>query len=178
MQPVSSSKRVLLPAIIIGVLIGSVLIGGIIAVGAEFVYPILVFPIIMGVAAGMLALGTTLRLTKHSRLIGVILAIVSALVIYGSFRYGAYLLFLRKLNDPAIQIDFGQYLRLMAAMGETVKYRTTEVELGEALTWGHWAVELVIILGIAALMAALPGVRQKMTKAMEDAQKRSAAMKG
>jgi hypothetical protein len=165
MQPVSAGKSVSMPRIVIAVLIGSVLIGGIIAIGAQFVYPIIIFPIIMGAAAGILAMGTTLRLTKHGRLIGVLLAIASALVIYGSYRYCDYLLFLRKLNDPTIQVDFGQYLRLSAAVGETLQIRTMQVELGEALTWGHWAVELALVVGIAVLIPILPRTRQAMSKA-------------
>jgi hypothetical protein len=155
-----------MPRIVIGILVGSVLIGGVIAIGAEFVYPVIIFPIIMGAGIGILVVGTTLRLKKHVRLIGLVLAITASLVMYSSYRYGAYLLFLRKLTGPTVQMDFGQYLRLTAAVGETLRIGTTEIELSEAATWAYWGAELLSIVVIAVLVVVLPRTRQRMAKAV------------
>jgi hypothetical protein len=136
--------------IVIGSLIGAILIGVLFAVVSQFLDLIILYPLLMGAFGGMFVAFGAERLQVKSRLLMVVLGVLLGLLIYGTYRYTDYLLFVRKLNDDSakpISVTFDEYLRLTAAFGFSIA-RVAEsdangLELKDAGVWLFWGLELL-----------------------------------
>jgi hypothetical protein len=138
---ISSTRRIFG---IIATMIGAVVIGGIIAFAAQYVYLIILFPLLMATAAGTL---TAIWATEQkNRLIVVMLALALGLIIYGAYRYGEYLLFIRDLD---VSVTFWEFITLTAKLGISISRRSTEISLNEGMTWAYWGLELLLVVGVS-----------------------------
>lgn len=136
---ISSSRRVLG---MVATLIGAVLIGGIIAFAAQYFYLVILYPVIMATAAGTLS--AVWNTEQRSHFFVVLSAVVLGLIIYGSYRYGEYLLFLRGL-DSDVAVSFWEFTNLTAKLGISISRGSTEIALNESMTWAYWGIELLLV---------------------------------
>jgi hypothetical protein len=163
------------PLALLLIAVGGALTGLVIGGIGSICYLALVFPLIMGVAGGKLVTTATrwagIRNVRHI----VLLAVLAAIVVYGSQHYGRYLALLtqasleyfnnidlpvaRILVDLAMEEETGYtgflgYMLFRAQDGMSIGrfYSENGLELGPLLTWLYWAMEFGGILAIAVYM--------------------------
>ncbi len=140
-----------------GTLIGSVIIGGVVALAGQITYLIILFPLLMGGVGGVIAAGNVVRFGVQKRWVATLIGAGLGMLIYGSYRYSDYLLFLGHThgNTP---LQFIDYLRLVAAFGTTVQAGTSALRLplGETLTWIYWIFEICLVVGVSGYIASIP----------------------
>ena len=163
------------PLALLVIAAGGTLTGLVVGGVGSICYLAFVFPIIMGVAGGKLvAAATRLAGIRNIRQI-VLLAVLAALVVYGSQHYGRYLALLARtafeytgiadlplakiLVDLAMLEETGHpgflgYMLLRAQDGLSIGrfYSDSGLALGPLLTWLYWAMEFAGILAIAVYM--------------------------
>ena len=157
-QPKSSLSIL---SLIARTLVGGIVIGGVIAVAGQIIYLIIVFPLIMGVSGGVVAAVNVSRLGIRRRGVAALVGIMLGLLIYGSYRYIDYLLFIRHLTDTT-SISFADYLHLVAGFGLTIGTSSLSMPLGENLTWVYWIFEIILVIGIASYLSLLSIRREGM----------------
>ena len=169
--PAAITFPLALLVIVAGGALTGLMIGGI----GSICYLAFVFPLIMGVAGGKLvATATRLAGIRNIRHI-VLLAVLAAIVVYGSQHYGRYLALLARtafeyigiadlplakiLVDLAMLEETGHpgflgYMLFRAQDGLSIGrfYSDNSLELGPLLTWLYWAMEFAGILAIAVYM--------------------------
>jgi hypothetical protein len=180
LSPVKATVSFLV-AILITIL-GGALVGVFVAGGSSVFYIVLIFPILMGVAGGLIVkLGV--RLAKIRSIVPVIvLAVLVAATIYGTYHFGKYLFFRtqalaeltpklanvssgKKAEAVDIIIDLGLekatghsgflgYMLYRAQRGVSIGrfYSGNGLNLGPIFTWVYWMLEFGIIFGVAMMM--------------------------
>jgi hypothetical protein len=141
--------------VIISVLIGMVLIAGIIALVTHyFFYMILLFTVLMAVAGGMFGWLWADRFGFAATWRAGFVGAVCGLIIYGLYRYFEYWLFQNSL-DGVITLSFWDYTTSTARQGLTFSRRAgaSGIEVGETVVWIYWAVEVVLVIGLAGWAA-------------------------
>jgi hypothetical protein len=191
--PVRSSVPIMgLILMLIAAVVGGVIIGGVVAGVSMFFYLIILMPLLMAAAGGWVMTQAIKMGKVRSRTVALIFGLLIGLIIYGTYRYGEYLIVGRpaikqvfidkakelgvsdQVNDAKVEelIDQGMkeqtgqtgfigYTILKAQVGEHVRFgRTTgssggiNFTLSEPLTWGYWLIELLVVVGGAALTSA------------------------
>lgn len=135
-----------------GTLIGGIVIGGCIAILGRVFYLIIVFPLLMGLAGGVLAAANVLRFNIKQYWTAALIGLAVGALIYGSYRYIDYLLFVRQLSDNK-PLYFFDYLHLVAKFGTSVGTLALQVPLSEMATWIYWLIETLVVLGLSVLFA-------------------------
>lgn len=167
---------------LIAALIGGVVIGVLVAFVHQFIYLVLVFPLLMAVVGGGL-IGLIVRSGKvRSPVMAALFGILIGAVLYGVYRYGAYYVDRQKIVDQLVneqhftaaqaqagfdtvlQKDFGTtgfigYEQLVARDGISFTSTTSvndssAVPIKGPLVYGYWAIEFLIIVGVAAAVAS------------------------
>jgi hypothetical protein len=172
----------LLGALLI-VLVGGALIGLLTAVVGSVCYLVFVFPIAMGIAGGKVARWAVRAANVRKTGQVIALAVLTALVLYGTFHYGRYLalqvqsalLLASKLPETGgsdllmlgkVAADYGLkqetshtgflgYMLYKAKSGISIGrfYSQNRLELTSFLAWLYWVVELGVIIWITMTMA-------------------------
>jgi hypothetical protein len=139
-----------------GSIVGAIVIGAFVAFLGQAVYLIIIFPLLMGIAGGIFSLANVLRFDIQRRSIAILIGIGLGALIYISYRYSDYLLFIRTLSS-AKSLAFFDYLRLSAALGTTVGAGVSalRVPFGETATWVYWLVEALLVIGLSAYIAQM-----------------------
>jgi hypothetical protein len=176
-------KIVPLPGALLVVLAGGAAVGLLAAGVGSLLYLALVFPAAMGFAGGLIAIRAAGVANARRTAELLALAALTALVLYGSFHYGRYLVlqlqsaFLvsarvpdaglsekmllgRILLDRVLQEETGQagfvgYMRYKAQGGISLGrfYSENRLALRGALAWLYWALEFGLVLWITWTMA-------------------------
>ena len=167
---------------LIAAIVGGVIIGGIVAVVHQFLYLILVFPLLMAIVGGGLIGLIVTRFKVRSPFVAALFGILIGAVLYGTYRYGAYYLDRQKIVgqivdeqrvtsdaaqagfDAVLQKDFGTtgfigYEQVVAQNGISFNSTytpssTSDLKIQGTAVYGYWALELLIIVAVAAATAA------------------------
>jgi hypothetical protein len=163
------------PLALLVIVAGGALTGLVVGGVGSICYLAFIYPIVMGVAGGKLVTAVTRWTGIRNVRQMVLLAVLAAVVIYGSQHYGRYLTLLaqasleyfnnidlpvaRILVDLAIEGETGYtgflgYMLLRAQEGLSIGrfYSDSGLALGPLLTWLYWALEFGGILAIAVYM--------------------------
>jgi hypothetical protein len=168
--------------LVLTTILGGAVLGVVVALVGHYIYLVLLFPAIMGMVGGALIAAVVQRGDVHSPLLAGLFGILISLVAYGTYRYGEYYdaqrQFLEGLKERYGQVTeagaahaLDQYLLDEtgstgfigfvlndAKQGVTIS-KTGSSSSGSDMTfsgtgaWVYWGVELLIIVGIAALIA-------------------------
>ena len=183
-MPTSShSQRALAEfmATILLVALAGVLAGIIAAIFSQLIYMVLVFPLLMGFAGGRVITGgiQMAKIRKAPQMI--LLALVAAITIYGTYHYGRYIALqietsftmfpgfseatadkhlsaAKALVDYALKKEtglsgFAGYMLFKAKEGVSIGrwYHSDRLNLGPVLTWGYWVLEFGMIFYVTFL---------------------------
>lgn len=163
------------PLALLVIIAGGALTGLVVGGVGSICYLAFIYPLIMGVAGGKLVTAVTRWAGIRNVRQIILLAVLAAIVVYGSQHYGRYLALLaqasleyfnnidlpvtRILVDLAIEEETGYtgflgYMLLRAQDGLSIGrfYSDSGLELGPLLTWLYWALEFAGILAIAVYM--------------------------
>lgn len=156
---------------------------------SNFIYLILLFPMGLGLIGGIITSVGVDKGKVRSPILGGLFGLLLGLLIYGSFRYAEYDYFRKEGQEMLLQemeqelgysdvevandfIDevlieetgskgFLGFLKLTANEGTSFErlFRSQSIELGAALTWIYWFVELIIIAGVSMFLGHGAAIR-------------------
>jgi hypothetical protein len=154
------------------------MIGLAVGVFSQFIYIVFLFPLVMGINNGKMIVEVIQRAKVRTTTQLVLLSVLSAVVMYGTFHYTRYLGFQLKTSmeiysglseatetenwrtaklflDYALERETGYsgfpgYMLYESRQGATIGrlFRSRSVNLGPLLTWLYWLMEFGIILGV------------------------------
>lgn len=160
------------------VVIGALVVGFVVGVFSHLIYIVFLIPLVMGINNGKMITDVIQRAKVRTVSGLVVLAVLSAVVMYGAFHYTRYLGFVvqasfeifdgfseatdegnllvaKAFADYALQEETGHsgfvgYMLYRASEGVSISRltRSSGLNLGPALTWLYWLVEFGIILGL------------------------------
>jgi hypothetical protein len=160
------------------IIIWGLMVGFAVGVFSHLIYIVFLIPVVMGINNGKMIVDVIQRAKVRTTAQLVLLSILSAVVMYGSFHYTRYLGFQLKASmeifsglseametenlqatrlflDYALEEETGHsgfpgYILYEARQGVAIGrlFRSSSVNLGPLLTWLYWLMEFGIILGL------------------------------
>jgi len=115
-------------------------------------YLMLLFPLLMGAAAGAMAHGWRTQLGLSNSVMYLIAA-VSGIFIYATYRVADYFFFISKLTGE-VAPTFIEYTQLQALVGVSISGRSGNgLNLTDSAAYIYWVIEIILIV-IASVYVA------------------------
>lgn len=160
------------------VMVWALMVGFTVGVFSHLIYIVFLFPLVMGINSGKMVVDAAQRAKVRTASQLILLSLLSAVMIYGTFHYSRYLGFQLKASmeifsgldeateaenlqvtkaflDYALEEETGHsgflgYMLYEAKEGATIGrlFRSSSFNLGPVLTWLYWLMEFGIILGV------------------------------
>jgi hypothetical protein len=176
-SPQSSVATIIVMTLL--VVVWALMVGLTVSVFSNLIYIVFLFPFVMGINSGKMIVDAVQRAKIRTTSQLVLLSVLSAVVMYGTFHYTRYIGFQIKASmevfsgfDEATQEEnlqvtkafldyvleeetghsgFLGYILYEANQGATLGrlYRSSSFNLGPVLTWLYWLIEFGIILGVS-----------------------------
>ena len=162
---------------VLAIIVGG-MIGFTVGVFSHLLYIVFLFPLVMGINNGKMIVDAIQKAKIRSAPQLILLSILSAVIIYGTFHYTRYIGFQVKASmeifsgldeateeenlqatkaflDYALEEETGHsgflgYILYEASQGAIIGrlFRSSSVNLGPVLAWLYWLIEFGIILGV------------------------------
>src|SRR5260221_2378954 len=153
--PVRSSVPIMgLILMLIAAVVGGVIIGGIVAFVSQFFYLIILMPLLMAAAGGWVMVQAIKMGKVRSRSTALIFGVLIGLIIYGTYRYGEYVIVGRpaikqvfvdkakelgvtdQLNDAKIEELIDEGLKKQTGQTGIIGYTILKAQVGEQVRFG------------------------------------------